>query len=158
MSTIDEFTLKPAGELAPPFRLPDQEGNTASLEQLTSSGLAMLYFYSQDGAPGVTEEVLELDAYRERFAKLGITPVAISNDDQEIHKTFAETHHLSVRLLADPDYAVAREYGVYNKSGVNSRVTFLIDQDREIVRVYPSRRMRPHIREIYQNIRETMLE
>lgn len=158
MSTIDEFTIKPAGELAPDFSLKDQHGESVSLRKLLSEGMALLYFYSSDGAPGVSSEVQELNDYRDKFGEFDISIAAISNDDQETHQSFAEDRSLTIRLLADPDYSVAKAYGVYNESGVNSRVTFIVAQDGEIVRVFPSQRMRSHIMEVYENVRETLIE
>ncbi len=158
LRTKDEFTIKPAGEMAPDFSLQDQSGKKVSLRSLLSGGMALLFFYSRDGAPGVSAELEELDTYRDKFGEMDIQVAAISSDDPETHEAYAKAQDLSIRLLADPEYSAAKSYGIYNKSGENSRVTFIVAQDGEIVRVFPSRRMRSHIFEVYENVRETLIE
>ncbi len=158
MDIYNEHRIKAAGTIAPEFVLPDQEGNEVSLSQLMNEGMVLLYFYSHDGHPGVAGELEDLNNHYKKFRQLGMVPVAVSSDDVATHKKYAERNDIMIPLLADPDYEIARAYGTYNSSGVNSRASFIISQDQEIVRVYTEQRMRPHIREIYGNVKETLLD
>lgn len=158
MDVYNEHRIKAAGTFAPDFVLPDQEGNEVSLSQLMHEGMVLLYFYSHDGHPGVAAELEDLNNYYKKFRQVGIVPVALSSDDVATHKKYAEQNDIMIPLLADPDYETARAYGTYNSSGVNSRASFIISQDQEIVRVYSEQRVRPHIREIYVNVKETLLD
>jgi|GEM_PF-1825777 len=153
-----EHRVKPAGSEGPAFKLPDQDGNMISLNQLTSHGMALLFMYSRNGEPGVSQELAELNEYQARFKKLGITPVGISQDDMETHKNYAEKNDISLPLLADPQNKVSEAYGTHYDSGVNARVSFIVSRDQEIVRVYADQRLRSHIKEIYTNVKETLVE
>lgn len=65
--------------------------------------------------------------------------VGISGDTVESHREFAERHRLSFTLLADPDGAAADAYGVRMKLPgrvIAKRVTFLIDTDGTVARVW----------------------
>ncbi|MEJ2051440.1 MAG: redoxin domain-containing protein [Calditrichota bacterium] len=61
-------------------------------------------------------------------------------------------------MLSDADQKVSKAYGVYNSSGVNSRVSFIISQEKEIVRVYSEQRIKSHVEEMYSNIRNTLID
>lgn len=65
--------------------------------------------------------------------------VGISGDTVESHRKFAENHRLSFTLLADPDGTAADAYGVRMKllgRVIAKRVTFLIDTDGTVARVW----------------------
>jgi len=158
MDIYNENRVQPAGSTAPDFVLPDQDGHDVSLSQLINEGLVLLYFYSRDGDPGVAEELAELNRYYKKFREFGVVPVVISSDPVERHLRYADEHEIIVPLLADPRQEVSKAYGVYNSSGINSRVSFIVSRDQEIVRVYSEQRTRSHVKEIYTNIRETLLD
>lgn len=158
MDVYNENRVQPAGSAAPDFVLPDQDGHDVSLSQLTKEGLVLLYFYSGDGDPGVAGELAELNRYYRKFREYGVVPVAISSDTVERHLQYANEHEIIIPLLADPRHEASKAYGVYNSSGINSRVSFIVSQDQEIVRVYAEQRTRSHVKEIYTNIRETLLD
>ncbi len=158
MDIYNEHRVNAAGTKAPDFVMLDQDGNQVSLSQLMNEGMVLLFFYSKDGDPGVSQELEELNKFYKKFRELDIVPVAVSSDEVSTHKKYAEKHQLIVPLLADPDYKVSKAYGVYNTSGINSRVTFIISQDQEIVRVYTEQRMRLYIKDLYNNVRETLLD
>lgn len=161
MSLIEEYNekrAKAAGTSAPTLALLDQHGTQTTLKQLLNDGMALLFFYSKDGAPGVSDELAQLNTYRERFQQLGITPVGISQDDVETHKKYAEENDLELTLLADPGNEASKAYGTWYESGVNARVSFIVSRDQEIVRVYADQRVRSHIKEMYTNAKETLVE
>ena len=65
--------------------------------------------------------------------------VGISGDTVEAHRKFAENHRLSFTLLADPEGTAAAAYGVRTKifgRVIAKRVTFLIDTDGKVARVW----------------------
>ncbi|MBS1271584.1 MAG: putative peroxiredoxin bcp [Candidatus Marinimicrobia bacterium] len=153
-----EQRVKSAGTKAPNFTLPDQHDDVVTLQQLISNGMALLFLYSRDGDPGVSEELATLNEYQERFEKLGITPVAISQDDVATHKKYTSENNITLPLLADPENEVSEAYGTHYDSGVNARVSFIISRELEIVRVYTDQRVRSHIKEIYTNVKETLVD
>ena len=58
---------------------------------------------------------------------------AISVDDAETNKKFAEEVQANYPILSDPDKQVATAYGVLGQSGFASRWTFYIGPDGKIL-------------------------
>ena len=130
------------GSAAPELSLLDQYGCEFRLSQHRGHWV-VVYFYQHDGAPGCVKEAQDFAAAYTAFTLRGIEVVGISIDTVESHRRFAERLNLPFRLLADPDAAVSKRYGVYVKRfshgrpywGVR-RTTFLIDPRGEIAKVF----------------------
>lgn len=127
-----------AGEDAPDFRLPDQNGKLHSLSGYAGRWL-VLYFYPRDDTLDCTREAC---AFRDGLAKLeaaGASVAGVSVDTQDSHRRFAEKYRLSFDLLADADGNVARQYGAlmdWKILRMAKRVTFLIGPAGKVQRVY----------------------
>jgi len=130
--------LLAVGERAPAFSAPDQTGATQTLAQHRGHPV-VLYFYPKDATPGCT---LEACAFRDAWNRLqatGAVVLGVSTDTVESHAAFAAEHELPFSLLADPDGgALCRTYGACRGGGWARRVTYLIDGDGIIRRVYPN--------------------
>ncbi|MFI4957581.1 MAG: peroxiredoxin [Lysobacterales bacterium] len=117
------------GEVAPTFRLQDQNGHWRAPTDFHGHWLVM-YFYPKDFTPGCTTEVC---TFRDDIAKLrkaGAEVVGVSLDDVKSHAEFAAKYHVPFPLLADADRKVAASYGVLTEHlGMHyaKRTTFLID-------------------------------
>ncbi|MDQ3034382.1 MAG: peroxiredoxin [Myxococcota bacterium] len=123
------------GDPAPDFMLADQTGRVRQLSEYRGQPL-VLYFYPRDATPGCTREAC---AFRDAWTQLqetGARVVGVSTDDVESHRRFAEEHQLPFELLADLEGEVAQRYGVPMRLGMSSRVTFLIDADGVVRRVF----------------------
>jgi peroxiredoxin Q/BCP len=119
-----------AGERAPDFVLPDQQGRSVALSSLLAAGPVVLFFYPGDFTPVCTREVCMVRDVHAELAAAGITVVGISADGVESHERFRERHALPYPLLADVDKTVVRAYGVAGPLGFGvRRATFLIGQD-----------------------------
>ena len=130
-----EITLK-AGDKAPDFTLRTEEGNTVKLSDFEGKSIIILYFYPKDQTPGCTKEACNFRDNLEKFNELGAKVLGVSVDDVDSHKSFKEKDNLNFTLLADPDKKVTKEYGVLNKFGVASRVTFVIDKQGIVKKIY----------------------
>jgi len=129
-----------AGELAPDFALPDQDGRTRSLADFRGRWLA-LYFYPKDDTPGCTRQACAFRDDRRKLVALGAEVVGVSVDDVESHLGFARTFGLPFPLLADAKGVVAARYGSVRNFGLirlARRNTFLIDPQGRIAKVYLS--------------------
>jgi peroxiredoxin Q/BCP len=126
------------GEMAPDFRLQDQNGQWHTLAQHRGQWIA-LYFYPKDQTPGCTKEAC---AFRDNifaFDSLGAVILGVSLDDVKSHEEFAKKYSLPFSLLADTDGAVANRYDVLNVIGpmkLARRESFLIGPDGRIVKQY----------------------
>jgi peroxiredoxin Q/BCP len=128
------------GKPAPDFELESDAGETVKLSDFQGRPV-VLYFYPKDDTPGCTTEACEFrDAYNV-FRERGAEVLGISPDDIASHEKFKTKYELPFTLLADPEHAVAEQYGVWTerKSGGKSymginRSTFIIDSEGNVAR------------------------
>ena len=111
------MTQLAAGDRAPEFALPDQNGRTVTLDDLRSStdkGV-IVYFYPKACTPGCTKEACD---FRDSLAELkaaGYTVVGISPDPASAQAKFSNRHDLPFPLLSDTDHAVMEAWGVWGE-------------------------------------------
>ncbi len=143
-----------AGEPAPDFTLPDQNGDRVTLSSFRG-GWVVVYFYPQDDTPGCTAESCSFRDNFEDFTDAGATVIGISSDSVESHKAFADKHRLPFTLLADEGGAVRKNYGVAKTLGLlPGRVTYVIDPEGVVRRRFSSQfKPKKHIGEALAVIR-----
>jgi len=132
-----------AGDSAPDFSLPDQEGKSHQLSAYTGKWV-LLYFYPKDNTPGCTTQACEIRDSWDAFAQRKVVVFGVSRDSVASHKKFAEAKRLPFTLLSDADGAVCELYGVINKKSMFGktflgieRTSFLINPEGNIVKMYP---------------------
>jgi peroxiredoxin Q/BCP len=132
-----------AGEPAPDFKLPDQEGKEVSLSGFKGTPV-VLYFYPKDDTPGCTKEACAFRDARKEYEEAGAVVIGVSPDGPESHQKFARKYDLNFPLLADLDKEVCQAFGVWkekNMYGKKSmgvvRTTFVIDREGVIRKVFP---------------------
>ena len=129
------------GQPAPDFELESDAGEPVKLSSLRGKPV-VLYFYPKDDTPGCTTQACGIrDAYGE-FEQAGAVVLGVSPDDADSHVKFKEKFDLPFTLLADPEHAVAEQYGVwgekknYGKTYMGIiRSTFVIDEDGKLKKV-----------------------
>jgi len=138
---------------APPFALENQHGEVVTSEDL-AGGWWVLYFYPKDDTPGCTKEAC---TFRDRMGELtglGVRVLGVSFDDVASHRAFAEKYHLTFDLLSDPTGEVI---GAYRARGmlprVAARVSYLVDGEGTIRRVYPDVTPSEHAGEIISDVK-----
>lgn len=124
------------GALAPDLAATDQHGVVRRLSAERGHPV-IVYFYPKDGTPGCTREACAFRDAWDQYQAAGATVFGVSSQDVASHAKFAEQERLPFSLLADPDHAWAKAFGVGLTLGMSSRVSFLIDKDGTIVRTYP---------------------
>jgi peroxiredoxin Q/BCP len=140
------MTLR-AGDRAPDFELPDQQGTPRRLGDLLADGPVVLFFYPGAMTPGCTAESCHFRDLGAEFADVGAQRVGISADTVEKQATFADKYSFDYPLLSDSDRTVASAYGVKRGFGPipTKRATFVIDSDGRILDVVRSEvRMNVH--------------
>jgi thioredoxin-dependent peroxiredoxin len=148
-----ELKLK-EGEKAPDFSAETQEGNRVSLPDFSGKHV-ILYFYPKDDTPGCTKEACHFrDAFGE-FQKKGAMVLGVSTDPVKSHKKFAEKFQLPFPLLADVDKKIVEAYGVWGEKSFmgrkymgTNRVTFLIDPEGRIKKIWPRVKPEEHAAEV----------
>ncbi|MDD3246754.1 MAG: peroxiredoxin [Methanosarcina sp.] len=131
-----------AGQLAPDFCLPDQEGNRICLENLKGKWV-VLYFYPRDNTPGCSLEARNFSCLRTDFEAENAVVLGVSRDSEESHRTFIEKKELNIKLLSDEQAEVHGKYDVLHpkhfrgKDVISAvRTTFLINPEGKIVRIW----------------------
>lgn len=137
-------------------RLPEVEFVTEDGGRLAARDLAgektVLYFYPKDDTPGCTREAC---AFRDRmsdYGEAGIRVYGVSLDSPESHKRFREKYNLNFPLLTDEGGRAAGALGIMREKGYASRVTFLLDEDGNISKVYPKVSPETHADEILKDV------
>lgn len=132
-----------AGDQAPDFELPDQNGDLVKLSALRGQTV-VLYFYPRADTPGCTTQACGVRDRSSDYAAAGARVIGVSPDEVSAVKKFAEKFDLDFTLLADADHAVADAYGswveksMYGKKYMGvQRATFLIDPEGKIAKVFP---------------------
>jgi thioredoxin-dependent peroxiredoxin len=131
-------TMPGAGQVAPTFTLPSQDGSQISLDSFRGKWV-VLYFYPKDMTQGCTIEAHNFQRDLSKFEAANAVVVGVSVDTPDSHKQFCTKEGLTFRLLADPDHKVVDEYGSLGHFGsmtIAQRNTFLIDPQGKIVKVW----------------------
>jgi peroxiredoxin Q/BCP len=136
-----------AGDPAPDFTLPDQEGNDVSLADFRGRDV-VLYFYPKALTPGCTTQACGVRDHRPDYERAGAVVLGVSPDPVVKVKAFDQKHGLGFPLLADEHHAVAEAYGVWGEKSMYGRkymgverTTFVIGPDGVIRQVF--RRVKP---------------
>ncbi len=130
------------GDRAPQFALPDQHGDSRSLDGLLADGPVVLFFYPAANTMVCTAEACHFRDLAAEFAAVGAARVGISADSVDKQAGFAGKHGFDYPLLSDTDGAVATQFGVkrglLGKLAPVKRKTFVIDTDRTVLQVISS--------------------
>jgi peroxiredoxin Q/BCP len=128
-----------AGDPAPQFALPDENGKVVSSGSLHGK-THVVYFYPKDDTPGCTTEACGFNDNLTQFRGLGVPVIGISQDDAASHQAFQKKYGLQFGLLTDADRKVHQAYGAWGErpgrgEGV-IRSTFLVGADGTIKRAW----------------------
>ena len=131
-----------AGDIAPGFTLPDQDGKPVSLADFAGKQV-VVYFYPRDDTPGCTKEACQFNDNLAAFKKAKLPVLGISADTAAKHQKFREKYGLKFPLLTDADHEVGEAYGawgektMYGKKMIGViRSTFLVAADGTIDRAW----------------------
>lgn len=128
--------LLPVGASAPDLVGQDQNGAAQRISAERGHPL-VVYFYPKDGTPGCTTQACAFRDAWDKYKTAGVKIFGVSADDRQSHVEFAAQHSLPFPLIADPTFAWANAFGVGSKLGMMERVTFLIDANGKVAKVYP---------------------
>ena len=148
-----------AGDAAPDFSLPDQDGIMHRLADYKGKWI-VLYFYPRDLTPGCTTEACNFRDDFDKFSKMKAVILGISKDPISQHQKFINKYTLPFTLLSDEDDKVAQAYGVWKKKSMYGRThmgikrtTFLINPHKKIARIYSTVNVKEHAREIIKDLK-----
>lgn len=116
------------GDTAPDFELASTGGTTTRLADLRGRW-AVLAFYPGDFTPVCTRQFCSYRDASDHLDSLDAVVLGISPQSVRSHERFTAEHELTVPLLADPDHATAKAYGVVGPGGLVRRSIFIVDPE-----------------------------
>lgn len=147
-----------AGDTAPTFTLPDQDGKAVSLRDFAGSTV-IVYFYPADDTPGCTKEACQFNENLSAFQRSGAKVVGVSPDGAAKHVKFREKYGLAFPLLSDPDHHVMEAFGawgektMYGKKTVGTiRSTFVVDGKGKVVHAWYNVRADGHAEKVLETL------
>ncbi|MDH3976369.1 MAG: thioredoxin-dependent thiol peroxidase [Deltaproteobacteria bacterium] len=148
------------GDKAPQFGLPDENGNPVTLSSMKGKWV-ILYFYPRDNTPGCTTEAIDFSAGIDEFSNMNARVLGVSRDSQASHRRFIDKKALKVTLLTDAEHKMMEDYGVwqlkkmYGKESMGIvRSTFIIDPDGKIARIWSKVKVKGHVDEVKNSLKE----
>ncbi len=142
--------LPQQGEILPDLELTTESGERLGTGELTGQK-TVLYFYPKDDTPGCTKEACAFRDRMDDYAKAGIQVYGVSLDSPESHHEFREKYDLNFPLLSDEGGRASETLGVLGDRGTARRVTFLLDPEARISKVYPEVTPDTHAEEILED-------
>ena len=145
-----------AGETAPDFTLPADDGSHVKLSDLRGAPV-VLYFYPRDDTPGCTREACSFRDQQSELGRLGAKLLGVSTDDVQSHGKFRDKYQLNFPLLADTQHQVAEKYGAWRekvrfgkKSLGIERSTFVIDAQGTVRKVWKNVNVDGHDQQVVE--------
>jgi peroxiredoxin Q/BCP len=114
----------------------------------------VLYFYPRDDTSGCTKEACGFRDSIGQFRELGAEVVGVSTDGVDSHEKFTGKYRLNFPLLSDTRGELGAKLGVL-KEGRNSmkRVTFLVNPQGQIAKVYLNVDPTIHATEVIEDLK-----
>uniref|UniRef100_A0A7V4XTU3 thioredoxin-dependent peroxiredoxin n=1 Tax=Acidobacterium capsulatum TaxID=33075 RepID=A0A7V4XTU3_9BACT len=151
-------SMPQVGQTAPGFTLPNQEGQPVSLTSQRGKWV-VLYFYPKDMSYGCSIEAHNFQRDIEKYHAANAVILGVSLDTVKSHKKFCTKDGLGFTLLSDHKAQVSRDYGVlgnYMGFKIDHRVTFLINPQGNIVKVWRKVSPSGHSEQVLAELKEAI--
>lgn len=146
------------GDTAPPFSLPDADGNTVALSDYKGRKV-IVYFYPAASTPGCTKQACD---FRDSLGELngaGLDVVGISPDKPAKLAKFRDQEGLTFPLLSDPDKEVLTAWGAFGEKTMYGktvqgviRSTFVVDEKGRIAEAQYNVRATGHVAKLRRDL------
>ncbi len=154
------------GDVAPDFKLLDQNGTEHALSDYVGSDVAvpdrkkvLIYFYPKDDTPGCTTEACNFRDSFEEMKNSGLVILGVSKDSVKSHKKFADKHKLNFPILSDEGTEMIKSYDAWAPKKFMGREflgvlrkSFLIGADGKIEKIYEKVDTKKHANEVICDI------
>ena len=148
------------GDTLPAIEVSTVNAGSIKLNSLTNQTL-VLYFYPKDHTPGC---ILESQNFRDSYEEIrsfGAEVFGVSRDSIRTHQNFIEKQQLPYDLISDSNEAlchyfdVLKEKNMYGKKLIGiERSTFVFDKKGKLQREYRKVRVKNHVEEVLQSLRD----
>jgi peroxiredoxin Q/BCP len=121
----------------------------------------VVFFYPKDDTPGCTVENKDFSALLPEFEASGIAVLGVSKDPPAKHQKFAAKHGLTAPLATDAESGgLSDALGVWDQKSLYGRLfmgmkrmTYLVDAEGRIARVWPKVKVSGHAAEVLEAAR-----
>lgn len=145
------------GNMAPEFSLPSLNGIIQLNENRGKN--VVLYFYPKDLTSGCTQQAIEFNQLRDKFAEKNTVIFGVSADTLKKHQSFCDKYSLLFSLLSDEDKVCLEAYGVWVEKSMYGkkymgieRTTFLIDTTGKIAKIWHKVKVKDHALDVLNSI------
>jgi peroxiredoxin Q/BCP len=132
------MTRLSAGDPAPDFTLPTDDGRSVSLAD-SRGRKTIVYFYPAAMTPGCTTQACDFTDSLSSLRAAGYDVLGISSDSPAKLAKFREKDGLTITLLSDADRTVMQAYGAYGEKKLYGktvqgviRSTFVVDEEGKV--------------------------
>jgi len=146
VATAQDISLDES-DAAPDFSLQADNGDWVKLSDFKGKNV-VLYFYPKDLSSGCTKEACNFRDNLSKITDMNAVILGVSVDSVDSHKQFKESDHLNFTLLADPGKTVTMQYAGLNSSGMANRITFVIDKEGFIKRIFHKVDVNEHYKDV----------
>jgi peroxiredoxin Q/BCP len=156
-SGMESSTLN-VGDVAPPFTLPDADGNPVSLSDFAGQPV-IVYFYPAAMTPGCTKQACDFSESLDSLKKDGYEVVGISKDKPAKLAKFRERDQLTIPLLSDEDLSAHTAYGAWGEKKLYGktvegviRSTFVVDEEGKISHAFYNVKATGHVAKLRRDL------
>jgi peroxiredoxin Q/BCP len=125
-------------------------------------GPAVVYFYPADFTRACTIEAHAFNDLYDEFRALGLEVFGVSTQDEDSHTGFVGECGLRFPLVADPDAELTGGLGLLKQFGEHGefarRVTFLLDKDGTVRKVWTVDDAAGHAAEVLEAARDLAVD
>lgn len=147
-----------AGDTAPDFTLPDDQGGEVSLSDLRGRKV-IVYFYPAAMTPGCTTQACDFSDNINTLRHEGFEVLGISPDKPEKLAKFREKDGLTIRLLSDADKAVMNAYGAFGEKKLYGktvegvlRSTVVVDEEGKVSNAWYNVKATGHVAKLRRDL------
>jgi len=145
------------GDKAPEFTLLDADSKSVSLSDFAGKKV-VLWFFPKANTPGWQIEGKGFRDEFQNFVEKNIEIIGCSADPPKKQNKFINKNDFQYTMLCDESHEMLKDYGVWGKKkfmgreymGI-SRVTYIIDENGIIEKVYEKVSVKSHARDILNN-------
>ena len=141
------------GNIVSNFSLKTDQGEFDNVFKLNIK--TVLFFFPRADTPGCTKEAIEFSLLKKDFDALNIQLIGISKDTIIKQEKFKNKHNLTCILGSDDNTNICENFEVWVEKSMYGkkymgiqRTTFLIDEDRKIVKIWEKVKVPNHAQEV----------
>ena len=148
------------GKKVPDFKALLDNEETFKLSENKGKNL-VFYFYPKDNTPGCTKEGEDFRDNYSVIKKLNTEVIGVSKDSVTSHQKFVQKFNFPFNLISDENekvcnlFNVIKEKNMYGRNYMGiERSTFLIDTNGKLVKEWRKVRVKGHVDDVIESIKE----